>query len=92
MNFKLSNDLSVRKIDAEIFVLNRKDSRLHAFNDTGALLWELVQKFQSSTPLVQALIDNYEVDQASAEKDVEAFIRDLFNAGLLDPYDRQHSI
>ena len=84
MKFKLSDMLAVRKIENEIFVFNRQDSRIHCFNDTGAFLWECVKKTNDSTKIIQFLLDAYEIDNVKAENDTIAFLEQLRDVGLVE--------
>ncbi len=53
-------------------------------NETGAFLWEKLQKETSRDDLVAQLLDEYEVTEDIATKDVDAFIEKLQGANLLE--------
>jgi len=76
--------LSVRKIENEIFVFNRQDSRIHSFNETGAFLWECVENTDDSAEILQQLLDTYAIDNNEAEKDIIAFLEQLCDVGLME--------
>ena len=52
-------------------------------NPTGAFLWKILQNGAEKEDLVKALLGEYEVDEQTAEKDVEAFIGRLQQANLV---------
>ena len=52
-------------------------------NETGAFLWELLEREHSVHSLVDAMTAEYEVDGAQAEKDINAFLDHLRNANAL---------
>ena len=52
-------------------------------NQTGAFLWELLQKGAEKEDLVKALLEEYEVDEQTASKDVDLFIERLEQANLI---------
>ncbi len=52
-------------------------------NQTGALLWKTLENGAEEQDLVQALLDEYDVDKELAEKDVKLFLRKLTEAGLV---------
>ena len=52
-------------------------------NETGALLWKTLQKGAEEKDLIDALLNNYEVEKELAERDVNAFITKLTEAGLI---------
>ena len=52
-------------------------------NQTGAFLWELLQKGAEKEDLVKELLEEYEVDEQTASKDVDIFIERLQQANLI---------
>ena len=55
-------------------------------NSTGAFLWNILVKGAQKEDLVVALIENFEVDRALAENDVNVFISKLTQIGALDDW------
>ena len=56
---------------------------LLTLNDTGALLWQLLEQGAETDQLVRALLDTYDVAATSAASDAEAFLETLREGGLL---------
>ena len=54
-----------------------------SLNEVGRFLFEQLQTEQTMDSLVAALLENYDVDHATAEQDVEEFLTHLRNADLL---------
>ena len=52
-------------------------------NQTGAFLWEQLEKEQTLDSLVQAVTDTYEVEPERAKQDVEVFLEKLRTTGAL---------
>ena len=52
-------------------------------NDTGAFLWEKLQEETSAEALTDALLKEYDVDEATARRSVEAFVGKLKENGLI---------
>ncbi len=53
-------------------------------NESGATLWKAMEKDITEEGLVDALMAEYEVDAERAKCDVEAFIKKLKEADLID--------
>ncbi len=53
-------------------------------SESGAYLWEILTEGAERDELVAKLLDNYEVDEATASADVDRFIAKLKEADLLD--------
>lgn len=52
-------------------------------NETGTYLWDLLEQEQTVASLVDAVMLRYEIDEATARRDVEAFIEKLLPTGAL---------
>lgn len=61
----------------------RELSGLVSLNDSGKLLFELLQTEQTEESLVQALLDNFDIDLAAAQTDVAEFLEILRSGGIL---------
>ena len=53
-------------------------------NETGAFLWERMQQETTEAALVQALLGEYDVDEATAVKSVDAFVKKLREHDFLE--------
>ena len=53
-------------------------------NGTGAFLWERLQEDVSVDQLVNALLAEYDVDEATARRSVNAFVGKLKENGFID--------
>ena len=52
-------------------------------NPTGAFLWKLLQDGAEKEDLVNALLNEYEVDEQTAKNDVDVFVGRLEQANLI---------
>ncbi len=52
-------------------------------NETGAVLWKTLEKGATKEQLVKALLAEYDVDEETARKDIDAFINKLQEAKLV---------
>lgn len=53
-------------------------------NDTGAFLWEHLQKDTTKEELLKSMMETYEVTEELASKDIDNFIKKLEDAGVLE--------
>lgn len=53
-------------------------------NDAGAFLWQLMENETTEEAVVEAMLQNYEVDEATAKADVNKFVAELKAADLLE--------
>lgn len=86
---KLKNNFVLRQITDMWVVLPLAEqtvdfSGMLTLNDSGAMLWKLLEQGSSKDMLVEALTAEYEVSRQDAEKDVDDFIAKLVQAGCAE--------
>jgi len=59
------------------------DGAEHDLNEVASRLWELSDGRRTVADLAQALVDEFEVDPATAERDSADFVRELVRLQLL---------
>jgi len=66
-------------------IANIDFSRIISLNESAAYLWNKVQdtEFTNDT-LVKLLLEEYEIDEATARCDVEALTKKWFEAGIIE--------
>ncbi len=57
---------------------------IYSFNGTGTLIWKLLESPRTVAELAMAVAQEYEVEPAQAERDVEAFVDEMKSVGLLE--------
>jgi hypothetical protein len=57
---------------------------IYSFNGTGTLIWRLLESPRTVSELTTAVVDEYEVDQATAMRDVTDFVREMKSVGLVE--------
>ena len=59
-------------------------SNMLKLNDSGAMLWKVLQNHGDRDALVAALTAEYDVSTQRAQADVDSFLDKLFQAGCID--------
>jgi hypothetical protein len=86
---KAKNGFVLRKVaDNYIIVAAGRTSldfsKVINLNETGAFLWNLLEKGTTEDKMVEALINDFNVSQEMAQKDVESFIVKVKQQGMLE--------
>jgi len=76
-------DISARTIGGETIVLDLPSSQYFAITGIGSRVFELLTEERSLDDLVAAVLAEYDVDEATARRDVETFVDRLRTAKLL---------
>lgn len=78
---KIKDCFVLRKIAGvnTVFSTNSKTTfeGMITLNDTGVFMWNLLSNGITLDELVNSMVQEYEIDQALAQKDAEAFIEKL---------------
>ena len=76
-------DLHWREIDGEIIALEARGSTYLAANGAGTLLWRALAEGTTPEALADELVRVYGIDRARAAEDIEHFLAQLTDQGLL---------
>lgn len=78
---KLKEGFLLREVAGETVVIPSGDSldlnMMITLNETGRVLWECLEKGAQEQDLVNALLAEYEVDEATAQAHVRKFVEKL---------------
>jgi Coenzyme PQQ synthesis protein D (PqqD) len=83
MLLKRRGDLICREVDGKLVGLDPQSSNYFSLNPTGTLLWRQLEGGAETTSLVEALVEQHQVDPATAAADVQAFVDSLQEHELL---------
>jgi hypothetical protein len=78
------NHYEAIELDGEWMILNTDDFTVTKLNEVGGYCWSLLHKDQTLHSLIQAIHETYESVSETVEKDMEAFLSDLIQCGLLN--------
>lgn len=86
---KIKNGFILRKVSDAYVVIATGEAAVNfngmiSLNETGALIWEkLAEGCDSKKVLVDALLEEYDVSEELAAKDVDGFVAKIEAAGIL---------
>ncbi|HWF72781.1 MAG TPA: PqqD family protein [Solirubrobacteraceae bacterium] len=78
-----TDELEWKQIDDEIVVLDGRASNYLSAGGAGVILWHMLESGATADELSAALVDKYSIDEASARADVDSFLAELTEQGLL---------
>jgi hypothetical protein len=78
-----SPDFCVRKIDDETMFLTESGDEIITLNEVGSFIWEQIDGQHSLADVLDILCDEFEVSRDEAAADLEAFVVQLQDHGLV---------
>jgi hypothetical protein len=71
------------RLGEETVILNVESGQYYGLNEVGARVWELIQEPRSLAEVRAALVEEYDVEPQSCERDLRQIVGDLMANGLV---------
>jgi hypothetical protein len=84
---RVSSNQVYSRLGDEVAILELDQGVYYGLNDTGSFLWNLMQKPVRVNEMRAALVEEFDVDAETAEKDLLRVLGDLRDAGLIEHVD-----
>ena len=82
--FKLSDDVRYRVIDKEAVLLRLEAGKVHALNEVGARIVDLIDGNRPLGKIIDTMSQEYEVGLEDLRADVIRFIETLLDGGVVE--------
>jgi hypothetical protein len=79
----VQKNVVARRLDDRTVVVNLATSRIYELNRTAARLWELLEAGQDRESIERTLVDEFAVDEARAETEVDSTLAKWSKEGLI---------
>lgn len=56
---------------------------LFVLNELGSFIWDILPQAQTKEEIVEAVLNEYDVDRSTAEQDTEKFLKKLTDLGVI---------
>jgi hypothetical protein len=83
MNLKIPEDVMFRILGDEAVILNLGTGVYFGLDDVGTRMWQLISEHGSTEKVVEALLAEYEVEEALLQTDLDKLVEDLMENGLV---------
>lgn len=80
---KIAPEIIWHTMDDNAVGVTPKVGKVRVFNGPGTLIWHMLAADKTLTAIHESLVDTYEVTPAEAYHDLESFIAELTERGLL---------
>ena len=81
------NQVLVRTFQNESVLLNLDSESYHGLDDVGTRMWQALSQSENIQAAYESLLSEYEVNGATLQKDLEAFIENMVERGLVEVID-----
>lgn len=77
-------DVVARRIDDAGVLVDLHTNKIFEVNRTGIRLWELLADGLASDAVLDTVMQEFDIDRTSAERELTTFVADLRASGLLE--------
>ena len=75
--YAVASDILFRRIDDEGILLHISSGTYYNLNETSIMFWEALANSNPLTPVVEQVIDEYEVERECVLQDLQNFLQEL---------------
>lgn len=79
---KRSERIAARVVEGKLLLVLIDQKQLHTLNQVGTRVWELCDG-RNLTAIARSIVDEFEIDEATALRDVQRFVQELNRIGAL---------
>ena len=83
MSLRISDDVAIRILDDEAVILNLAAGVYFGLDRVGTRMWQLLSEQGATEAVIEAMLDEYDVEEAQLRSDLDNLIRQLIENGLL---------
>lgn len=80
---KASPNQAATELDGEAVILNLENGVYYGLDEIGTYIWGLLQTPHTFGDLVDLLLEEYEIDRETCQRDVQALLVDMHSHGLI---------
>ncbi|NER80529.1 MAG: PqqD family protein [Leptolyngbya sp. SIO1D8] len=78
-------------LNGEAIILNLKSGVYYGLNQTGALIWNLIQEPQTVEALKAALLSEYDVEAEICDRDLKSLLQVFLEQNLIEVIDEANA-
>ena len=79
------SDCTVRPVGSGLVIVSPQGNETHSIEDIGAFIWNQIDGIKDLDGILNEILAEYDVTAATAAQDLDNFISQLLDAGLVVP-------
>jgi hypothetical protein len=83
-SIRISKDVLAQELDGETVLLELASDSYFGLDAVGTRVWQLLNDGQGQSAMVDTLLDEYEVERETLERDISELLDRLSGAGLIE--------
>jgi hypothetical protein len=83
MLYRQNPNICAAELDGEICLFDPNKAKYLNLNGSGSAIWHLLAEPMDKGAIVAKLLERYEIEEATCQREVEAFLQDVTEQGLV---------
>ena len=83
VQLRIPDDVVFRDLAGEAGILNLATGTYFGLDQTGTRIWQLIGEHGSTARVIEAMLAEYDVDEAQLRQDIDSLIEKLESNGLV---------
>lgn len=83
--YTVANDILFRQVENEAILLHISSGTYYNLNETSIMFWQALADSKPLTPVVEQIINEYEVERECVLEDLQIFLQDLSQNQIITP-------
>ena len=73
-----------QEVDGEMVLLDMESENYFGLDEVGTAIWQAMQKYGTLQEVLNAMLEQYDVEEEVLEKDLSDFVEKLVESGLVE--------
>jgi len=80
----ISEDALSQEVNGETVILDLKSESYFGLDQVGTRIWQLLQQHNDTQPVLETMLNEYDVEPAQLKSDIDELLEKLCEAGLVN--------
>ena len=81
--FKIAENVLFQELDGEAVLLSLDEGCYFGLDELGTRIWKLIEDNLDESQVVEKIVEEYDVEPEQARRDLDNFLGDLEESGLI---------
>ena len=81
---KIDSTVFAKEVDSEMVIFNANTEHYFGLDEVGTTIWNYIEQSSDLKVVLNSMLEKYDADKSTLEKDLNKFIKELEKSGLVE--------
>jgi len=81
---KIDSTVFAKEVDSEMVIFNANTEHYFGLDEVGTTIWNYIEQSRDLKVVLNSMLEKYDADKSTLEKDLNKFIKELEKSGLVE--------